>query len=641
MERAVYHLYRAAVAVVAALPLGLVFRIGRIFGLLGFLLAWPYRRLVFANLRIAFSGEKSEAELRALAREHFATLGANIFSSVKLSTMTPAEIAPLVRWENLETLTGALASGTGVIGVISHLGAWELFAQMPTFLPGRRFSTIYQKLGNRWIDADVRRARSRFGVAPFERKEGFAGPLKFLREGGGLAILVDQHAGDGGIWTPFFGRLASTSPLAATLASRTGAQLLPVAIFSDGPARWRIVVSAPIERAAGDTVESLTAKINASLEAQIRFSPRDWFWVHNRWKTPLPKFLLAGYKRGIELPSGFPAERLKPFRILIRSTNWLGDAVMSVPAVCAIKRGRPDAHVTILCKAKLADFWKTVAEADAILAIEPEENVFAVATKIVARHFDAAIVFPNSVRSALEVWLARVPRRVGFRARGRSWLLNQFADAKKRKNEPPRPPRHQVFHYLQIAASIGAETEPPGTSETVAPCLAPLDDFQIGLCPGAEYGQAKRWPAERFAEVAQVVSEKTPGCRWVLFGVEKDREIGAAIAATLGARCENLIGKTTLAELITRLRECRLLLTNDTGTMHLAAHLGVPTVSVFGSTEPALTGPLGEGHHVLRHHVECSPCFLRECPIDFRCMTAVAVGEVADAVLKRLPGDQR
>jgi lipopolysaccharide heptosyltransferase II len=149
----------------------------------------------------------------------------------------------------------------------------------------------------------------------------------------------------------------------------------------------------------------------------------------------------------------------------------------------------------------------------------------------------------------------------------------------------------------------------------------------MGICPGAEYGPAKRWLAERFAAVAAAI-----GGQWILFGTEKDQEVGAAIAEHLGPNCVNLIGKTTLDELIEELRKCRLLLTNDTGTMHLATLLGVPVVAIFGSTEPSLTGPLGAKNLVVRHRVECSPCFLRECPLDFRCMKAVNVEEVVTAV---------
>src|SRR5262249_2958787 len=137
------------------------------------------------------------------------------------------------------------------------------------------------------------------------------------------------------------------------------------------------------------------------------------------------------------------------------------------------------------------------------------------------------------------------------------------------------------------------------------------------------------------AEVAAKISAKS-SAQWILFGTKNDAAIGEQIASSIGDHCVNRIGKTTLDQLIDELRECRLLLTNDTGAMHLAALVGVPVVAIFGSTEPLLTGPLGNGHVVLRHHVECSPCFLRDCPIDFRCMKAVTTQEVADAVLSML-----
>ena len=515
--------------------------------------------------------------------------------------------------------------------VISHIGNWELFAQLTHYLPGWKTSTVYQPLGNRLIDEHIKQTRARCGVVPFDRKDGFNAPVKYLREGGLVGVLVDQHAGDGGVWTPIFGRLASTSPLAATLAVRTGAELVPVAIHSDGPAHWRVVVSEPI--AHGDLgAESLTAEINVALEKQIRVSPRDWFWVHNRWKTPSPKFLLATYKRGIAYPKNFDPAKLKPFRILIRSANWLGDAVMSVPAVRAIRAGRPDARVSVLTPAKLVDFWKLVAEVDEVIALKPRFG-FSVAAEKISERFDVAILFPNSIRVALEAWMAGIPRRVGFRGKWRGTLLNQIPRDKKKKAGPPR---HQIFHWLELAGFVGADVNDCGLriadcGKKNLPVRNPQSAIRIGLCPGAEYGAAKRWLPERFAETARSVAEKT-ACEWVLVGTEKDAPIGAEIAAKLDGKCTNLIGKTSLAELIECLRGCALLLTNDTGTMHLAAFLGVPVVAIFGSTEPLLTGPLGAGHRVIRRHVECSPCFLRECPIDFRCMNAVEVNEVVAAV---------
>jgi lipopolysaccharide heptosyltransferase II len=189
------------------------------------------------------------------------------------------------------------------------------------------------------------------------------------------------------------------------------------------------------------------------------------------------------------------------------------------------------------------------------------------------------------------------------------------------------PIQHQANRYLHLAKELGASVEPTPTVR--AP--SPNKSLKFGLCPGAEYGPAKRWLPERFAEVAAAIDGQ-----WILFGTANDAEIGRVIENSLGEKCVNRIGQTTLEDLINELRECRLLLTNDTGTMHLATLLGVPVVAVFGSTEDRLTGPLGAGNIVVRHHVECSPCFLRECPIDFRCMKAVSVEEVAAAVSAQL-----
>jgi len=633
MSYLVFCIYRILSEIVAVLPLSAGFRMGRAMGWMAYYVAAPYRRLVMRNLGIAFEGEKSAGELRGLAHEHFAKLGANLFSSFKLATMSPEAVTEHVKIENMEALHRAAEPGRGVVLILSHLGNWELLAQLvPHGPPGRRVGTVYQPLGNYYFDQHVKASRARFGLVPFDRRRGFAEPIKFLREGGIAGVLVDQHAGDGGMWTPLFGRLASTSPLAGTMALRTGSPLVPVAVYTTGCARWRLVVGDPLPEVTTDP-DQLTAQINLTLEKEIRVSPADWFWMHDRWKTPEPNCLLAEYKRGVTLPPGLAAAGLKPFRILIRSTNWLGDAVMSAPAVRAIKAGRPDAYVTVLAPAKLVDFWKTMPEVDEVLAIHPGEGVLAVARKIRGR-FEAAFVFPNSVRSGLEVRLAGIPRRIGYRRPWRGRAINEVV-----ADPLPGPMVHEVHHYLAMARHAGARI----TEAMLEPALGPLPSgpLRIGIVPGAEYGPAKRWMPESFAAVAYKVMEQT-GAQWRIFGVEADRGAAEVIATRLdglNGQCENLVGQTTLAQLIERLRECRLVLTNDTGAMHLAAHLGVPVVAIFGSTEQRLTGPLGRHCRVIRHYVGCSPCFLRECPIDFRCMHAVTVEEVTGAVVEELAGD--
>ena len=626
----VYLLYRAGSAVVAALPLPFLFAFGEFLGVCAWMFSGKYRRLATRNLEIAFANEKSLRELRQLVRRHFRRLGANLLCSAKLTQMPPEKILERVEVENIESMAREFRAGVPVVLVLSHLGTWEVFAQlMPKFVGFVRNASVYQGLGNRFIDMHVRRTRSQIGLELFDRHDGFEPVIDLLRSGGGVGVLSDQHAGDHGVWTPFFGRLASTSPLPALLAKRTRAALIAAGVYTTGRARWRMVFTERFDQ-TGASVAVLTSKINRVIEEQIRHAPEDWFWVHNRWKTPEPNFLLAHYKRGIYLPPEISARDLKPFRILIRSSNWLGDAVMSVPAVRAIKDGRPDVHVTIATPEKIAPMWRLIPEVDAIIPL-PEGSLLPVVRLLRQQMpFDVAILFPNSLRVALESWLSGIPRRVGYRGHWRSWLVNQIV----REPRKPGPPEHHSLRFLRIARECGAETsniEVPNPKQTANIKHETL----IGLCPGAEYGPAKRWLPERFAEAAAKISAQS-SAQWILFGTKKDAAIGEQIAAAIGDHCVNRIGQTTLDQLIDGLRQCSLLLTNDTGTMHLATLLGVPVVAVFGSTEPRLTGPLGNGHTILRHHVECSPCFLRECPIDFRCMKAVSADEVAGAVLSIL-----
>lgn len=662
LDFCIYLLYRAGSAIITVLPLRLVFSLGQVFGFFAWVTLPKYRRLAFRNLTIAFgetkhsgkadvaaavaggsprmsAGEtaaattaKTPRAMRRLVRLHFQNLGANLLCGAKMSGMPMAKVVRHIEVENLDAAHHHLRKGTPVVFVLSHLSNWELLAQLfPNYIGYVRNSTVYQKLGNPYIDADVRRIRSRSGVELFDRSEGFHRAIELLRGGGAIGILSDQHAGDHGLWTPFFGRIASTSPLPALLAKRTGAALIAATIFTEGKARWRFVFTDKFG-APEDSVQTLTAKANEIIAGQIRSAPEDWFWVHNRWKTPKPHFLLTRYKRGIFVP---PNESLKPFRIVIRSPNWLGDSVMAMPALRAIKAGRPDAHITVAAPAKIAPVWKLIPEVDEVVPISVR-SVFGTARVLKRKAaFDVAILFPNSFRAALEAWLARIPRRVGFRGHRRSWLLNQIIP----EREKPGPIEHQANQYLRIAHAIGAWRDDLGVVPNIrddTEVVPPTNDrLLIGLCPGAEYGPTKRWLPERFAETAAAICANS-NAHWILFGTAKDAEVGEIIAKELGANCTNRIGQTSLEDLITELGECRLLLTNDTGTMHLATLLGVPVVAIFGSTEPALTGPLGANNIVLRHQVECSPCFLRECPIDFRCMKAVTVEEARDAVMKQL-----
>ena len=627
MDYAVYLLAVSLLAVLGRLPLTLVFRLGGAFGLLAWAVLPGYRRLVRRNLEIAFGATMSAGEIRRLVRLHFYTLGANLLSVPRLARMPEAAVQERVDLIGLPGLRAALDRKEGVVMAINHIGNWELYAQLIGRVRDVPVGAIFQSQRNKYLNRLIDRDRRRLGLETFDRRKGYLGAVDLVQRGGILAILVDQHAGDGALWTPLFGRLASTSTLAGIIAQSTGAPLVSVAIHTVGTARWRCVIEPPSE-SRGKSVEEITSELNRTLEREISVSPKDWFWVHDRWKTPGP-FILGNARRGFYLPPGQTASDLQPFRLLVRSSNWLGDAVMSIPAVEACKLGRPDLHITVLAPAKLAALWRRVPAVDEVIAIEAGESPLALGRRV-KEEFDAAILFPNSLRSALEARALGVRHVIGYPGHQRRWLLRRI---------PPFAPEsggHHADRFLKLAAFCGAPVGKDGASFTRAARKSGAIP-RIGVCPGAEYGPAKRWPAERFAAAMSEFQAKQPA-EWILFGVAGDAPAGEAIAGNCPFAVTNRIGRTSLDQLMDELAGCDALLTNDTGTMHLAAFLGVPTVAIFGSTEPALTSPLGDFHQVLRHKVDCSPCFLRECPIDFRCMTRIEPAEAADALREVLAG---
>jgi heptosyltransferase II len=347
-------------------------------------------------------------------------------------------------------------------------------------------------------------------------------------------------------------------------------------------------------------------------------------------------------------------------RILIRATNWIGDSVMSMPAVQRLRELAPVAYIAMLCPGKLTDLWRHNPYLNDLIPFGRNVDL----DDLREREFDVAIIFPNSFRSAWECKRANIPRRIGFAGHWRRFLLTDVVRqprserasyetrsvaGKKFRVKVFRSTRHQSEHYLDIVSHLGGSRDPAPPRIRLAieemPALNKFlrDDGRpvVAINAGAEYGPAKRWPAERFAQTAIKVTEAAD-VRWLIVGGKGDIEIAGQIEAQLrdaqlpDSSVINVAGKTTVLDLCALLRFTKLLLTNDTGPMHIAAALGTPTVSIWGSTSPELTGPLSPRSVVIRQPVECSPCFLRKCPIDFRCMDRIQVNEVVAAVLKQL-----
>jgi heptosyltransferase-2 len=341
-------------------------------------------------------------------------------------------------------------------------------------------------------------------------------------------------------------------------------------------------------------------------------------------------------------------------RVVVRGVNWVGDAVMSVPALRELRRLFPRARLTLATRPWAEGIFADADFIDDLLINDTSSGktsaVFREARAWRAQRFDLAVLFPNSFAPALVAALARVPLRVGYATQGRAPLLTH------RVGVPEwRGGRHEVFYYLNLVAELErklygtatvAAREPDATlcmtdarlrearlllGENGARPGRPL----VALCPGSTNSRAKRWPAERFAAVADKLMEST-GAEVVLVGAAEELEISEEVARHMRARPVVLTGKTDLAQTAALLKASDLLVTNDTGPAHIAAAVGCPVVVIFGPTNPFTTRPFSESAEVVRRPPDCAPCMLRDCPIDHRCMTAITPEDVFEQAARAL-----
>ncbi|MCJ7663655.1 MAG: lipopolysaccharide heptosyltransferase II [Desulfobacterales bacterium] len=336
--------------------------------------------------------------------------------------------------------------------------------------------------------------------------------------------------------------------------------------------------------------------------------------------------------------------------ILVKGTNWVGDTIISFPAVSSLRCLFPQAHITILTNSRLAELWKVHPAVDEVIPYDMPAGAgrlfgeLQIARLIKQKELDLALIFPRSFSSALMAFLGRIPQRIGYKGEGRDLLLTERIDCTTEVLS-----RHRMYYYLHLIERLGRCPSPPlpslslnGNQERWAETFLSHTGLKgkvlIGLNPGATYGEAKCWSPERFVELGRRLIEDYGACV-LIFGSSRPQEkaLNATIAQGIGEGCLNLSGQTSLLELAALLRHCRLLVTNDTGTMHVAAAVGTRVVAIFGPTDPRTTSPLGERHVVIRREVSCSPCLKRVCPEDHRCMDLIDVKAVYTTVSTYIP----
>ena len=345
------------------------------------------------------------------------------------------------------------------------------------------------------------------------------------------------------------------------------------------------------------------------------------------------------------------AEAIK--RVVVRGTNWVGDSLMTVPALRALRRILPDAEITLVIRPSAQGIFSEADFVDDVLLYD-RKGVFSVVPQVREwrrRKFDLAVLFQNAFEAALIPFLAGVPLRLGYATESRQALLTHPLDLPDWRSS-----RHEVFYYLYLVTALeqmlfGAstifETDPDAgiqISEVRKSAAKELlrahgvreDEPVVALCPGSINSRAKRWPAEAYAALADRLIDTQR--QVLLIGSKEEADVSREVTSRMRHRPIVLTGKTTLDQITAVLAGVDLIVTNDTGPAHIGAALGRPTIVIFGPTNPLTTRPFSPAAEILRHPPDCAPCMLRDCPIDHRCMTAITVDEVFEhshALLKR------
>lgn len=337
-------------------------------------------------------------------------------------------------------------------------------------------------------------------------------------------------------------------------------------------------------------------------------------------------------------------------KILVRAPNWVGDAVMAIPALEAIRRTQGCAEMTILSRPAITDLLAGQSLADRLLSYDfrgrhrgwlGRERLIA---ELRREKFDCAVILQNAFEAAYLAWRSGIPERIGYARDGRGLLLTKAVPAPQDNEIPP----HESHYYLELLRRtgwIGASSPIPAirlsisdaaraASESVLRTAGARESaWRCAIAPGASYGAAKCWAPERFALLADRLTSEC-GADVIFFGTANEKEIAARILSNMKARAISLVGGTSMCDLPALLACCSLFIGNDSGAMHVAAAAGLPVIGIFGPTDPEGTAPVTEHFTLIREPVSCSPCFLRRCPVDHRCMTRISVESVFAAAVR-------
>ena len=567
------------------------------------------KRVLFSNLKRAFP-EWSEKRIRRVALASAAGMVEMGFFSLAYPCMSDRRIRRSLSFSSdaAVKMRELQRSGEPVVVFIPHVALFETLGASPLFAPigDKKLGGIYRPHRNPAIEKWVLEARERSGNRMFARDKALVSSKSHLLDNNWLAVLYDQNAGINGTLITFLDRLASATPLPGLLAKGTKAR----AVFALPQRKSFFRATLFLQEMKSKDPNGLIAESHELLERYLRSSDKacaEWLWAHGRWKTQnrAPnRFRLVAKRRNLPTPTKFPRKT----KFWIRMPNWLGDVVMALPLLQALRIGRPDAELTLLCRAQFRPLLEQMGVADSIKVL-PEKGSFDYYLQFLTWRNelpDLHLLLTNSLRGDLEALLIGAPQRFGLRLPGRSRRLLTDAHRPAPDTIARLKHLHQTRLWEGMMQCFGLEVELPQAPFALKG--ASRIPNKIGLIPGASNNPSKRWPPDNWAKLCQRIFKLRPEASIHLYGTQADREATDAIAGKLPkGKTRNQAGSTDLNQLAEELASCSLVIGNDTGGMHLANAVGTPVAVLCGPTNPLVTGPFFDAPKVCLQPEDCPP----------------------------------
>ena len=550
------------------------------------------KRLLLSNLTHAFPNW-SECKIKRTAFKSTVCLFEMGFFSLIYPHLTRYERRATIAYsEDVESELSALRSGKRpTLILLPHISLFEAIATSQVFRPygGKTLGAIYRPNSNQTLDNWINKSRTDLGLKIFSRKKGLLQARKHLADGNWLALLFDQNAGLGGELSLFMDRVCSITPLPDIVLKGLDANLV-IAI----PIRQSFFRS-KLEFYNFGSIEAgnISQLAHRKLESLIREHPEgfpEWLWSHGKWKTqdhPTKIFQLSSKRNNLPNKEKIP----RKMKLWIRMPNWLGDIVMSIPLIKAIERGRPDAEISLLCQPQYKPFLEFIGLGHRVISLPAKGFLYFFNIWNLRKQFpDVHFLFTNSLRGDLEAFLCGAKLRLGgSTGRKRPLLTNQAFIDKEFKE------KHQTLLWEEYLKFFGLKEFIDFSPISIESKKRTKQNKIISIAPGSSNTPEKRWPIENWVSLINILVKKLPNYQFRLIGTKNDSSLCYEIVKELKSKkIENLSGKTNLVSLCGILLECRCLVCNDSGAMHLANSIGVSTHAIFGITRPNITGPVFE-----------------------------------------------